>query len=279
MALVDPTFPLAPSLLDRLLDDDPRTTSPFFTLTDLLNPAGLALKLRQAEDPVSAYVREQLPPDMKKGVDEFDVKSPVISVLQEGMVAGLNKLIDGDCLYNPERFEEINLAETTIRMLQENPQRRSLMFLNRWLLEDAYPQLLRTRRIQEAPYSLRELKKSVSRDIESLLNTRRELFEELPPAYKELNRSLLCYGLPDFTAVNLMNPKERKRIQRILEQTVSTFEPRMKTVTVTVLQPTGLDQALHFRIEALLLVDPHPESVAFDAVLQSSPAKYNVQSE
>ncbi len=279
MALLDPTSTLAPSLLDRLLDDDPRTISPFFTLTDLLTPPGLALKFRQAEDPVSSYVREQLHPDIIKGVDDLDGTGPVIGFLQEGMVAGLNKVIDGECLYDPERFQYITLAETTIRMIEKTPQGRSLMFLNRWLLEDAYPRLLRTRRIQEAPHTLRELKQSVSRDIEALLNTRRELLEELPPAYKELKSSLLCYGLPDFTAMNLMNPRERKKMQRIIEQTVSTFEPRLNTVKVTVLDPTGLDQALHFRIEALLLVEPEPESVAFDAILQSSPAKYNVHSE
>ena len=281
MPLIDPTSSLVPSLLDRLLDDDPMTTSPLFTLFDLLNPSGLAMKLRQCEDPVSILIRDQLTPDIQAGIDQLDGTSPVVGLLQEGIVKGLNQLIDGECLYTAERFQRVTLAEATIRLIQgeEKPTGRSLMFLNRWLLEDAYPRYLRTRRVQEAPYTLRALKGSVSRDIEALLNTRRELFDELPPDFKEVNNSLLFYGLPDFTTMSLMSHQDRKKINRMIKQTIEKFEPRLKDVNVVVLAPTGLDQALHFKIEAMLQVEPEPESVAFDAVLQVTTAKYDVESE
>ena len=276
MAYFDSNTSLTPSLLDRLLDDDPRTTSPLFSLSDLLNPGGFALKLREREDPVSAHVRDQLSADIQAGVDEVDGTSPVAGPIQEGILAGMNTIIDGECLYDSERFRHVSLAEATIRLVQDKPKGRGLMFLNRYLLEDAYPRYLRTRRVEETPFTFRELKQSVSRDIEALLNTRRELFDELPPEFKELNSSLLFYGLPDFTAMNLMSHKDRKKVRRIIEQTVMTFEPRLASVNVEILAPKGLEQALHFRIEAMLQVDPEPEAVTFDAVLQLSSAKYEV---
>ncbi|WP_454063420.1 type VI secretion system baseplate subunit TssE [Candidatus Nitrospira salsa] len=278
MAIIDSTSTLSPSLLDRLIDDDPRINSPLFTLFDLVNPGGLALKLREAQDSVSAHIREQMNSEIQRSLENLNSGAPVPGLLQEGIVEGLNKLVDGECLYEPERFREVSLAEATIRLIQEKPDGRGLMFLNRYLLEDVYPRYLRTRRVQETSYTIREFKQSVSRDIESLLNSRRELLEELPAAFKELDGSLLYYGLPDFTAMSLMSHKDRKKIRRVIQHTIVTFEPRLKSVEVTVLDPTGLDQSLHFRIDALLQVEPDPEAVTFDAVLQLSTATYDVQS-
>jgi len=267
---------LAPMLLDRLLDDDPRTTSPFFTLHDLLNPYGLACQLME-EDSIAQLIRQHIRQEVLEQMSIMVGPQEIPSTVQEGMLEGLNKLIDRDCIFDQERFQDVNLAEETIRLLQENPQGRGLMFLNRMLLEDVYPRYLRTRRVEDAPYTLSSLKASVSRDIEALLNTRREQLDELPPVFKELQSSLLNYGLPDFSAMSLMNPKDRKHIRRAIEQTILTFEPRLKSVEVTVLSPTGLEQALNFRIDALLQVEPDPEPVRFDAVLQLSTAKYEVK--
>lgn len=297
----DTSLTIAPSILDRLLDDDPRTASPFFSLSDLLNPPGLALKLRNHEDAVSELIREQCRPEIQSGVDALDGNSVVPTDLQDGMIEGLNTLIDGECIYEPKRFQGISLSESTlkyIKLMEENnempgdeskkklrkktrkmPDGRPLMFLNRYLFEDAFPRHLRTRRVRETPYTLSELRKSVSRDLEALLNTRRELLEELRPEFKELQNSLLNYGLPDFTAMSLLSPKDRKKVRRIVEQTITTFEPRLRSVEVTVEAAQGYTQALHFRIEALLDIDPNPEPVTFDAVLQLSTAKYNVESQ
>src|SRR5262249_60115356 len=84
--------------------------------------------------------------------------------------------------------------------------------------------------------NLRQLKKAVTRDLEALLNTRRELQDEPPPEFAEVRRSLMTYGLPDFTAFSLLNPHDRNRIRRAVEQVIAMFEPRLQRVRVT-LQP------------------------------------------
>ena len=57
---------------------------------------------------------------------------------------------------------------------------------------------------------LRELKQSVRRDLENLLNTRWRCVS-WPPNLDELELSLVNYGIPDFTGVNMGSPAERDR--------------------------------------------------------------------
>ena len=116
--------------------------------------------------------------------------------------------------------------------------------------------------------NLRQLKLAVARDLEALLNARQEVLEELPQEFTEVARSLVTYGLPDFTSYSLLNDSDRLRIRRALERAIATFEPRLERVRVTLEAPRVYDQALSFRVEALLRVEPMPEPVRFDAMLQ-----------
>jgi type VI secretion system protein ImpF len=125
--------------------------------------------------------------------------------------------------------------------------------------------------------TVRQLEKSVARDLEALLNTRRETLEDLSEDFKEVTRSLINYGLPDFTSFSLAGEKDRTRIRRALEEAITYFEPRLHRVRVTLEAPKGLDRALRFRVDALLRVEPAPEPVTFDAVLQLQNQEYRVQ--
>lgn len=125
--------------------------------------------------------------------------------------------------------------------------------------------------------NLRQLKQAVTRDLEALLNTRQEALGELPAAFVEVRRSLLTYGLPDFTAFSLLNPQDRQRIRRALEQAIAAFEPRLERVRVNLASPRQHEQTLRFHIEALLKVEPAPEPVTFDALLQLQTQQYVVR--
>jgi type VI secretion system protein ImpF len=115
---------------------------------------------------------------------------------------------------------------------------------------------------------LRELKQSVRRDLENLLNTRQRCLPS-PPGLKELKQSLANYGIPDFTAANMASPKEREQFCRTLQTVLRQGEPRFKTVKVQLLSNTEpLDRTLRFRIDALLYADPAPEPVVFDSLLE-----------
>jgi type VI secretion system protein ImpF len=124
---------------------------------------------------------------------------------------------------------------------------------------------------------VRQLKRTVTRDLEALLNTRQEQLTALPAACREVQRSLLTYGLPDFTAWSLLSPIHRQRIRHALEQAIAACEPRLTRVQVTLEPPREYERVVRFRIEALLRVEPAPEPVTFDAVLQLHTLEYVVR--
>jgi len=126
--------------------------------------------------------------------------------------------------------------------------------------------------------SIRLMKASLRRDLEWLLNTRRTP-EPAPDSMAELSHSLFNYGLPDFAALSLHSPKDRDRLLIELEDTVTLFEPRLRNVRVSLVDPSsaGVTRTLQFQIEALLHMDPTPEQVSFDAVLQLTSGEYQIR--
>ena len=136
--------------------------------------------------------------------------------------------------------------------------------------ESAEPALTRSE-------SVRQLKDGLRRDLEWLLNTRRIA---VPPdeSLKEVNRSLYVYGLPDFTSYSLSSPKDQAKLVRFLHGTVKLFEPRLANVRIVALEGvTGAARTLRFRIEGLLIMDPAPEQVSFDTVLELTSGEYEVK--
>jgi type VI secretion system protein ImpF len=115
---------------------------------------------------------------------------------------------------------------------------------------------------------LRDLKASVRRDIENLLNARRRNVT-LPPGLVELERSLLAYGVADFSGTGPATAKQRDAFCRALEAVIRANEPRLLEVRVEVAaNPEPGDRTLRFRIDALLRADPAPEPVIFDSTLE-----------
>jgi type VI secretion system protein ImpF len=124
---------------------------------------------------------------------------------------------------------------------------------------------------------LRELKKAVTRDLEALLNTHQEVLQELPAEFTELSRSLITYGLPDFSSLSLLSSHDRNRIRRALEQAIAAFEPRLERVRVTLESSREHDHTLRFRVEAWLRLEPAPEPVTFDTVLRLNTQEYVIE--
>jgi type VI secretion system protein ImpF len=125
--------------------------------------------------------------------------------------------------------------------------------------------------------SVRAVKTALRRDLEWLLNTRR-IAEEPSPALKELNRSLYVFGLPDLVGFSLSAAKDRTRLLRVLQNTIRIFEPRLANVRIVPLDQTEPGRhTLAFRIDGLLIMDPAPEHVSFDTVLELSKGEYMVK--
>jgi type VI secretion system protein ImpF len=123
---------------------------------------------------------------------------------------------------------------------------------------------------------LRELMLNVGRDLEDLLNTRRRCLP-CPPGFTELQRSLVEYGIPDFTGLNMSLPVEREQTRQTIERAIRYFEPRLTNVVVT-MQPNvdASDRRLRLRISAMLRTEPVPERVVFDSEIEPSTAAVEV---
>ena len=116
---------------------------------------------------------------------------------------------------------------------------------------------------------LLELRMSVRRDLEKLLNTRYRVIEP-PESLSQLDHSLLNYGLPDLATINIIDDEKRKAFTLRLEKILKEYEPRFKSVKVAYYEnKDNTDRTLRFRIDAVLYADPSPEVVVFDSVLES----------
>ncbi|MFP8968217.1 type VI secretion system baseplate subunit TssE [Pokkaliibacter sp. CJK22405] len=116
-------------------------------------------------------------------------------------------------------------------------------------------------------YSPRNMRASVRRDLEDLLNSRVS-YLTWPKAYKELEQSLLSYGLPDFSTIPVSSQDAKLNLCRIVEQTIRKFEPRFADVSVSVIETEEVSTTLKLRISAVMYAVPRPEEVSFDTELE-----------
>ncbi|MFN7939297.1 MAG: type VI secretion system baseplate subunit TssE [Bryobacteraceae bacterium] len=124
--------------------------------------------------------------------------------------------------------------------------------------------------------SVRNLKAALRRDLEWLFNTRSN--PDTPMDMREVVQSVYNYGLPDYTHYVLTNPNDRMRLQKRLEIAISYFEPRLTGVTVRLLDTSyEAGKALRFHIDGLLKMDPAPELISFDTVLDLPTGEYQVK--
>jgi len=133
-----------------------------------------------------------------------------------------------------------------------------------------------TETLKSRSQGLRELKHSVRRDLEWLLNTRHTA-EKVPDSLEEVNKSIAIYGLPDFTGLSSKNIDDRKSLIRSIETALRIFEPRFMNLKVVMIESEGLERGVKFQIQATLRVEPTPEPVVFDTVLQMGSGEFSVE--
>lgn len=124
--------------------------------------------------------------------------------------------------------------------------------------------------------AVRRLRASLRRDLEWLLNTRRTIVE-VPEWCTELPYSLFHYGLPDLTGFSMSDPRDQDRLASMIERSISTFEPRLMNVSVALLSSKTGARVVKFQIEGLLRIEPGPERIQFDTVLDLASGNYSVE--
>lgn len=126
------------------------------------------------------------------------------------------------------------------------------------------------------PVSVEQYKATVARDLEGLLNSRSAMSEADLAGFRHCRRSLLTYGLNDFSSMSLANAHDRAAICNSLEAAIARHERRLQNVRVQLDSASQLDGGLRFTIHAILDLHPAREAVSFDAMLQPSTLQYSV---
>lgn len=127
--------------------------------------------------------------------------------------------------------------------------------------------------VQHRLTDITAIKQSVIRDMENLLNTRREIFP-VPEEFREVNNSLFMYGLPDFSSLNPRSPQVKQMLRRDIEQTIARFEPRLKNIKVQLEMSDKMEQKIRFRISGILHMEPLVEPVTFDTYFDINKSNY-----
>ena len=125
--------------------------------------------------------------------------------------------------------------------------------------------------------SVQRYKKGVLRDLDWLLNTRRT-YQPADEDKPELRQSVYHYGLADITSMSGDSATVRRWLVRHVEEVIEMFEPRLTEVRVVpAVKEEGNSRTVRFSIEALLKMDPNPERVVFDTVLEVTSGKFQLK--
>jgi type VI secretion system protein ImpF len=117
------------------------------------------------------------------------------------------------------------------------------------------------------------LKSSVRRDLARLLNTRTSL-----PAHRFDTQELtvIDYGIPDFGAYWTTDENDQAFLADRIARSISTFEPRLQEVKVTVEPQRINEKTLRVNLEAVLVVESVREPVSFETVFQGRTGTWEV---
>jgi type VI secretion system protein ImpF len=143
-------------------------------------------------------------------------------------------------------------------------------------LDDQEPERLRDPP-PSAIESLAALRRSVCRDVEALLNSRRR-WRSWPDRYTELALSPVGYGISDFSTGAFNDQGRRDLLRAEIEQTIRRFEPRLLRVRVSLVKAgESLEATLRLRVDATLRTEPAPEPIAFDTLVDPVTAQIVVR--
>jgi len=123
---------------------------------------------------------------------------------------------------------------------------------------------------------LRVIQTAIRRDLENLLNTRYRCVA-WPPELKELDDSLINYGIPDFTASGLNAAQDSDILIKAIRLAISLFEPRLTDLRISRIQDDFVDRTFRFRIEGTLLIEDQTLRVRFDSSLESETGQFQIQ--
>jgi type VI secretion system protein ImpF len=132
------------------------------------------------------------------------------------------------------------------RFIDENPEK---------LYENTYAHLM----------SADNLYEEIRQNLEHLLNARSK-YIQWPDTYKELQHSIVNYGIADFTNSAFSNSDIQQKLCDQINTIIAHFENRLKKINVMITSDSDeTDRTLKLRIEATMNLKPLPKSTVFES--------------
>lgn len=123
------------------------------------------------------------------------------------------------------------------------------------------------------------LRDSIGRDLQELLNTRRP-WKPLPEAHAALGRTILGYGLPDFTSGAFNTAAQREALLSQIATAIADFEPRLKRARIGWMSKSAGDVSV-FRLSIAGAVGGNGDQtrLSFETLIDSATTDMRVKPE
>jgi len=110
-----------------------------FCVDELKDANTFVTRLQEAADPVSQYLRSVFPEELNGLIEAYVPGSEPSPAMRKQLIYALNDVLEGPPVYDKDRFRDVSLSPATRELVEDSPFGAKLVFLNRHLLEDAYP--------------------------------------------------------------------------------------------------------------------------------------------
>lgn len=119
--------------------------------------------------------------------------------------------------------------------------------------------------------------RSVTRDLQALLNTRAGLTPDSFTPHPAVSGSILNYGLIDFAGMCMNSDTDQQEICRAVQLAIQRHEPRLHKVSVSLQGAKGAINRVEFVITAQLKNTSMLEKMSFNAVFRPSLQQYSIE--
>lgn len=111
------------------------------------------------------------------------------------------------------------------------------------------------------------LRQDIRQHLEQILNTRLNFFDTFSED-NACSRSILTYGISDFSGQYYSIKKHQHVLCQQIERTLSHFEPRLQQISVQLIDHDDvLNRQFRFRINGVVHLKPEPVQTTFESDL------------
>lgn len=130
----------SPELITTAFKNQPLRTN------DILKPAALCAALTAPANPAVARLQGKLAPEIVSHLQQIQTSASIPTATLQSLLTELNRVIQSDSLYDTNAFGSLSLKKSTrnlVQVAQRTGDREEIIFLNRQLVEQLFPGMIR----------------------------------------------------------------------------------------------------------------------------------------